>query len=126
MRSPSLPGGGFFRSRSIAVPAAICLAIAVSPALALDPSLPFAAYVGTHLTMEDGLPAGVVDRIHQTPDGFLWLLLNGEWLTRFDGRHFHTFDEVRATSLTVAPNGDLWVGTQTELLQIPFDDLRHA
>ena len=126
MRSRLLFGAGFFRSRSIAAPAAIWVAIAVSPAFALDPSLPFSAYVRTHFTTEDGLPAGVVDQIQQTPDGFLWLLLNGEWLTRFDGRHFHGFDEIRASSLAVAPNGDLWVGTRKELLQIPFDDLRHS
>ena len=125
MRSQSRRGAGFFRSRSIVALAAIWVGFAVSPAFALDPSLPITAYARTHFTTDDGLLASVVDQIHQTPDGFLWLIVNGGGLTRFDGRSFHDFD-IPANSLTVAPDGDLWVGTPTGLLQIPFEDLRHS
>jgi signal transduction histidine kinase/ligand-binding sensor domain-containing protein len=66
----------------------------------------------------------VVDNIQQTPDGFLWLIVNGNYLTRFDGRQFHGFDGIVATALAVGPNGDLWIGTKAEgLRRMPLDSL---
>jgi len=42
----------------------------------------------THFTTDMGLPGPVIDRIGQTSDGFLWLLINGDFLSRF-GKDSH-------------------------------------
>jgi len=96
------------------------------PAFAVDTNQSFAGYTRTHFTTDDGLPASVVDSIQQTPDGFLWLIVNGNQVTRFDGRQFHGFDKPNATALAVGPNGDLWIGTFDGLQQIPFDSLSRS
>lgn len=96
------------------------LAVLPNQSFALDPSQPFSSYLQTHFTVEDGLPSGIVDDIVQSRDGFLWLIVNGRFLVRFDGQHFTSFDEppnVRA--LAMAPNGDLWLGTADHLERIP-------
>src|SRR5260370_41218250 len=87
---------------------------------AQDPSQPSSSYLRAHFGREDGLRGGVVDEIVQSHDGFLWLIVNGSFLTRFDGRQFTGFDSpAHATSLAVAPDGDLWVGTNDHLERIP-------
>src|SRR5580692_3798411 len=59
---------------------------------ALDPSKPFGSYLQTHFTPDEGgLPSGIVDSIVQSRDGFLWLIVNGRGLVRFDGQHFTSF-----------------------------------
>ncbi len=102
-----------------------CSATAIT-AFAVDPKLSFDHYTGTRFTAVDGLPAGVVDHIQQTPDGFLWLIANSGELTRFDGRHFHGFRGIRAHTIAVAPDGDLWVGSREGLWRIPFKVLSHG
>ncbi len=89
------------------------------PAHALDPNQPASRFLRTHFTTENGLPAQVVDQTLQTKDGFLWLIVNNTNLVRFDGKNFHRFDNPRATTMTVAPDGDLWVGTDDGLVRIP-------
>ena len=88
---------------------------------ALDPSQPFSSYLQTHFTPQDGfLPSGIVDDIVQSRDGFLWLIVNGRFLVRFDGQHFTGFDEpANVRALAMAPNGDLWLGTTDHLKRIP-------
>jgi len=87
---------------------------------ALDPSQPVDRYIRTRFTIDDGLPANVVGDILQSQDGFLWLIVNGYELTRFDGRRFTGFDQPRnVLSLALAPDGDLWVGTRDDLERIP-------
>src|SRR5436190_74598 len=87
---------------------------------ALDPSQPVDSYIRTRFTNEDGLPANIVGDILQSQDGFLWLIVNGYGLTRFDGKRFTGFDEPRnVLSLALAPDGDLWVGTRDDLERIP-------
>jgi signal transduction histidine kinase/ligand-binding sensor domain-containing protein len=88
------------------------------PALALDTNQPESGFLRTHFTTDDGLPGGVVNKIAQTKNGFLWLITNGANLSRFDGKSFYQF-EVRPSTLAVAPDGDLWVGTKTGLIRIP-------
>lgn len=58
----------------------------------LVPVLPVNSFIRTHFTTDDGLPGGVVDKIEQTPDGFLWLITNGVNLVRFDGKSFYQFE----------------------------------
>ncbi len=86
--------------------------------LALDPSRPFSSYLRTRFSNEDGLGSSVVHDIVQSQDGFLWLSGGAETLTRFDGRHFTDISFPRAHVLAIAPDGDLWVGTDGGLQRI--------
>jgi signal transduction histidine kinase/ligand-binding sensor domain-containing protein len=79
--------------------------------LALDPSRPFSSYLRTRFSNEDGLPSSVVHDIVQSQDGFLWLTVGSDTLTRFDGTHFTEISYPRAHVLAIAPDGALWVGT---------------
>ncbi|HEV2863719.1 MAG TPA: two-component regulator propeller domain-containing protein [Pyrinomonadaceae bacterium] len=89
-------------------------------ARALDPD-PAAAgdFLRTHFTTDGGLPNAIIDQAEQTKDGFLWVVAAGSYLYRFDGKSFYSFEKPRATTLAVAPDGDLWVGTTKELVRIP-------
>lgn len=89
------------------------------PVRALDPNQPASSFLRTHFTTDKGLPAPVVDQTVQTKDGFLWLIVNGSNLIRFDGKNFYRFHHPRTTTLVVAPDGDLWVGTDEGLIRIP-------
>ncbi|MCU1235765.1 MAG: hypothetical protein JWP63_3732, partial [Candidatus Solibacter sp.] len=86
--------------------------------LALDPSQPFSSYLRTHFANEDGLPSSVVHDIVQSQDGFLWLTVGSDTLTRFDGRNFTDISFPRAHVLAIAPDGGLWVGTGGGLQRI--------
>jgi len=103
-----------------------CLAFAVLltvildvSARALDPNQPASSFVRTHFTTDDGLPGAVVDEVVQTQDGFLWVITNRSFLTRFDGKNFTGFVNPRASTLAIAPDGDLWIGTYEGLMRIP-------
>jgi signal transduction histidine kinase/ligand-binding sensor domain-containing protein len=93
------------------------------PARALDPNQPASSFLRTHFTNEEGLPGTVAGQIGQTKDGFLWLIINSSTLTRFDGKNFYPFATPRPVTLAVAPDGDLWVGTNEELIRIPSSSL---
>lgn len=89
------------------------------PARALDPNQPASSFLRTHFNTDNGLPAPVVDQTAQTKDGFLWLIVNGNNLIRFDGTNFYRFHQPRARTMAVAPDGDLWVGTGEGVIRIP-------
>jgi len=78
---------------------------------ALEPGQPFSSYLRTRFSNEDGLPSSVVHDIVQSQDGFLWLTVGSDTLTRFDGTHFTEISYPRAHVLAIAPDGALWVGT---------------
>lgn len=69
-------------------------------------------------TTDDGLPQNSVNKIVQTPDGYLWLGTQ-EGLVRFDGVQFTVFDKHNTpqiknnyiSSLHVDRSGKLWIGT---------------
>jgi len=86
---------------------------------ALDPNQPASSFLRTHFGVDNGLPGAVVDQIGQTNDGFLWLIVSGSALIRFDGKNFYTLDNPRPQTLAVSPDGDLWVGTLEGLVRIP-------
>ena len=110
-----------------------CLLLAIlwvlmsgDPARALDQTQPVSDFLQTHFTTEDGLPGAVVDEAVQTKDGFLWLILNGNNLVRFDGKNFYRFLHPRPRSLAVGPDGDLWVGWEQGLIRIPSTTLNQS
>lgn len=98
--------------------AALWVLMSGAPVSALDPNQPASSFLRTHFTTDDGLPGGVVDQIGQTQDGFLWLIINGNNLSRFDGKNFYRFTKPRTRALAVSPDGDLWIGTQEELIRV--------
>ena len=73
--------------------------------------------------MEEGLPGSVVGQMVQTRDGFLWVVINGVQLARFDGKSFQMFETPIVWSLAVDPNGDLWVGGLQHLIRVPSSSL---
>ena len=101
--------------------AVLCLLLVAGFArqgIALDPSQPFNSYLRTRFSNEDGLTSSVVHEIVQSQDGFLWLTAGSDILTRFDGRHFTNASFPSAHHLAMAPDGDLWVGTDGGLQRI--------
>ena len=98
--------------------AALWLLTLVVPARALDPNQPASSFIRTHFTTDKGLPGTVVGQMVQTQDGFLWMIINGIDLCRFDGKNFYIFDKPPSWTLAVGPDGDLWVGGLQDLRRI--------
>lgn len=107
------------KNTSCVVLASLWVLLLVIPARALDPNRPVSSFQRTHFSTDEGLPGSVVGQMVQTKDGFLWLVTNGSFLTRFDGKNFTSFKNPRASALAVAPDGDLWLGTDEGLIRIP-------
>src|SRR2546421_1803203 len=71
-------------------------------------------------TTEEGLPDNSVFSLLQTRDGYLWAG-TGDGLTRFDGIHFKTFEEVdvrgvnsgKIINLFEDTKGNIWIGTES-------------
>src|SRR5579863_1259930 len=65
-------------------------------------------------TVDNGLPQNSIRAIHQTADGYLWLV-TFDGVVRFDGVHFTVFNKSNAPGINSnrfdwlyeAPNGDL-------------------
>lgn len=78
-------------------------------------------------TSEDGLPANIIQCLHQSRDGYLWVGTD-EGLARFDGRRFRSWTaqnepalasvENDIISLCEAADGSLWAGGYGGLLRI--------
>jgi signal transduction histidine kinase/ligand-binding sensor domain-containing protein len=105
----------------------LSLFAAVSSVWALDPSQPVSSYIRSQFIGDDKFHLTIVNYMVQSRDGFLWLV-HGDRLVRFDGRQFFTrFDQyLRVLTLAVAPNGDLWLGTQEDLERIPAAALNQS
>jgi len=107
------------------------LGIALSQAVcAQDNAAALSDYNHAVWTASDGAPVHV-DRIAQTPDGWLWLgTPNG--LYRFDGVRFHPFVAAngarllspRIWELAAQPNGDLYIGYEGPGLSVLHADGR--
>lgn len=106
----------------VVVLASLFVLLSAIPVRALDPNQPASNFLVTHITPDEGLPGPVVDHLVQTNDGFLWMITNGMNLSRFDGKNFYNLTRPRAGIMILAPNGDLWLGTEEELLHIPSTD----
>ncbi|MCK6591222.1 MAG: hypothetical protein L6Q76_27025, partial [Polyangiaceae bacterium] len=100
------------------------IALASSPAAALDPQKALTQYGRDSFSTAQGLPQNSVLSLVQTKDGYLWLATY-EGLVRFDGVKFTVFDkqntpELKAswvTALHEDPRGSLWIGTVDGLLE---------
>lgn len=103
--------------RRVLCPLAVLTLLAAPGARGQVP--PRSGYVVDRWTAETGLPQNTVNRIAQTPDGYLWLATFGG-LVRFDGVTFTTYSagqhpgihSDRALALCVAPDSTLWIGTE--------------
>ena len=105
------------------IAAVLALLFGTHCARALDLSQPVDTYLSTRLTTDEGLPSNIVEGIAQSRDGFLWLTLGSEELARFDGRNFTMTSFPRARVIAIAPDGDLWAGSGSDLEQIPASAL---
>lgn len=100
------------------------IALASSPAAALDPGKALTQYGRDSYTAAQGLPQNSVLSLVQTRDGYLWLATY-EGLVRFDGVKFTVFDKQNTPELTASwvtalyedARGSLWVGTVDGLLE---------
>jgi signal transduction histidine kinase/ligand-binding sensor domain-containing protein len=99
--------------------AAFVLLFVTHSARALDPGQPVSSYLRTHFTSDNGLPSNILNRIVQSQDGFLWILLGSANLVRFDGQRFTTLPVGTVIEMAIGPDNDLWVMTTTDLIQIP-------
>jgi signal transduction histidine kinase/ligand-binding sensor domain-containing protein len=67
-------------------------------------------YTVRHWTASDGLPAGQIQALCQTRDGYLWIgTRNG--VARFNGYEFKTLPHVNCICLAEDSDGVVWVGT---------------
>lgn len=100
----------------------VCMLV-VQPACALDPDIPFHAFVLDHWSVEQGLPQISVSGMTEDQAGFLWMNTQIA-VARFDGEHFVNFDRRNTgvdtsmlTSLWADPHGQVWFGGAHGLLR---------
>ena len=106
----------FFRLRSPFFRGALVLCLAASHCVALDPGKTVFQYTCRTWTRQNGLPAGGVNAIAQTADGYLWLG-TAAGLVSFDGIDFKPRDLSHlqsriVTSLGCSSDGGLWLGME--------------
>ena len=83
-------------------------AMALRPAMGLDPSRTLTQYAHRIWQTQQGLPQGTIYSLLQTHDGYLWLGTQ-TGLIRFDGVRFETFENIRRT----APS-NVWIRSAIE------------
>ncbi len=110
------------RSYQMLFAVVVCM-LAMRPAAALDPQIPFHSFVLDHWSVEQGLPQITVLGITEDKAGFLWINTQIA-VTRFDGDRFVTFDRrntgVDTSMLTAVwadPSGQVWFGGAHGLLR---------
>jgi signal transduction histidine kinase/ligand-binding sensor domain-containing protein len=108
----------------------ICICGPIPHSQAAEPANPLikdlqSEYVVDSWQTEQGLPDNFINKLAQTPDGYLWIAtFNG--LARFNGAEFVTFDasntpelaDSRITFLKVDGAGGLWIGSETGQLSL--------
>ncbi|HYE88412.1 MAG TPA: two-component regulator propeller domain-containing protein [Vicinamibacterales bacterium] len=115
MSSSNLSGRG---RATVVAGFVVALALAASPAQALDPTKALTQYARQLWTTGQGLPQDSVNAVVQTSDGYLWLGTQ-EGLVRFNGRDFEVFDRSNTaalrhdhiSALIEDSSGVLWIGT---------------
>jgi signal transduction histidine kinase/ligand-binding sensor domain-containing protein/CheY-like chemotaxis protein len=98
--------------------ALVALALAATPAQALDPQRAVTQYVQDSWTARHGLVQDSVRAVAQTRDGYVWLGTQAG-LVRFDGVRFTAYDRHNTPELVIdriralaeGPDGSLWIGT---------------
>jgi signal transduction histidine kinase/ligand-binding sensor domain-containing protein len=101
--------------------AALCAMLVMVPtAQALNPSRLLDQYIHDRWSVDLGLPAGPVNAVAQTPDGYLWIG-SEQGLVRFDGVSFRVFNHAnteslpggRVIGLVTDKEGSLWIHLDT-------------
>jgi signal transduction histidine kinase/ligand-binding sensor domain-containing protein len=104
------------------------LTLLASPSTTNSPlaGIPLASYNVVRWTATEGLPAGPIQALCQTRNGYLWIgTRNG--LARFNGLEFKPIPRLNCISLVEDEEGTLWVGTTQGLFReengklYPFD-----
>ncbi len=96
----------------------LVLALAATPARALDPGRPLSTCAHRVWSAESGLLQDTASALLESRDGFLWIGTE-EGLVRFDGARFTHYSRVNAPAFTNnevrcladTPDGALWIGT---------------
>lgn len=107
---------------AILLTVSICL-FGMRPVAAMDPQIPFHAFVLDHWGVEQGLPQITVLGIAEDRAGFLWVNTQTS-VARFDGTGFVTFDRASTgvdtsmlSSIWADPLGQVWFGGSHGLLR---------
>jgi diguanylate cyclase (GGDEF)-like protein len=104
-----------------------------APAHALDPQRRVTQYVYDHWQLQQGLPQGSVQSMHQSRDGYLWVgTLEGA--ARFDGVRFTVFDKGNTEGfkhndvqvICEDAQGRLWFGTWSGLTVLEGGRFRYV
>ena len=95
----------------------LCLST-YKPAISRDREKIAALYSIRNWTTENGLPSSAILDIHQSKEGYIWLLTyngllryNGREFERFDKNHSQYFETNSVFAITETPNGTLWFGS---------------
>jgi diguanylate cyclase (GGDEF)-like protein len=122
--------------RAFASRAAMACAVALllpAPARALDPQRRVTQYVHDLWQLQQGLPQGSVQSMHQSRDGYLWVgTLEGA--ARFDGVRFTVFDKRNTEGfkhndvqvICEDARGRLWFGTWSGLTVLEEGRFRYV
>jgi signal transduction histidine kinase/ligand-binding sensor domain-containing protein len=109
-------------ARPLSLPVTLCALLGGSPANAIDPHLDLSQLGHSEWRVQDGLLPGSPTVITQTKDGYVWIGTQ-TGLVRFDGISFNRVplpgDQAspQITSLYVASDDSLWIGTGSHLLR---------
>ena len=111
------------RAARRALATAVCVLVAGSAALALDPERGVTQFTQRSWNAEQGLPQNSVTAIAQGRFGYLWLGTQ-EGLVRFDGATFQVFNRRNTpelhshnvTALAIGSDGRIWIGTEGGLV----------
>jgi streptogramin lyase len=78
-------------------------------------------------TAQDGLAAGEIHAVAQTPDGTMWFgSQDSKALSRFDGEEFTTYPCGNVMKMTAGSDGLLWIGTWQGLFRFDGTNLAQA
>lgn len=113
---------GMMKKRACILAVPVLLALALSPAGALEPTTLITQYGHAVWRVRDGVLTAAPTAVAQTKDGYIWIGTE-TGLLRFDGNRFEQWapahwDEVRdhtVDDLLTASDGTLWIGTSSNL-----------
>lgn len=111
---------------TVCIPPPFTIAQSTTPSDKTDPAS--AGFVSEEWRTENGLPINIINQVHQTPNGYLWMAtFNG--LIRFDGVEFKELNagnspslvSNRILSIQSGIDNNLWLNTEQKTL-IKYSD----